>query len=50
MVMTDSQPKKKKRIAIAETDAVYSDEEGETHLKTEALSKSGGSSKDEDKE
>lgn len=37
-----SQSEKKERIAIAETEAVYVDEDGETRLKTAQLNKSGG--------
>lgn len=38
----------KERISIADTDAVYADEDGETHLKTAELSKSGGSGNGDD--
>lgn len=45
--MTERQPEKKEKISLVETDAVYCDDEGESHLKTAELSKSGGSSDDE---
>lgn len=48
MVMTKNKSEKKERVEIADTDAVYVDDDGETHLKTAELSKSGGSSDEED--
>lgn len=47
MTMTEARPREKEQIRIAETDVVYSDENGDVHLKTAELSKSGGSSDDE---
>lgn len=48
MVMSKNKSEKKERVAIKDTDAVYVDEDGNTHLKTAELSKSGGSSDEED--